>query len=435
MKRKLTAFSLIAASLSLGVFFSSCHQAIFSSINAEVALEKNGLNGDINSIVYHGDYIYAANGAVYCKTNQPSSYTGLDNGQWTLATSPDVSEFYDSSDTSADLPGEVTFLASDDTYLYASVIVWHESNNGYNEAYSRKIFCAPVAANGTSLNWEEVDVSSIVGDTKDTATATVKSVFDNKYVKVSYTDGKASYDLSKRNAYARIYCESDSAYHVYSLDGPNVPAPVPDDTNGAGEETCSAVYYKGEDYFSSYYAFAANDDYIYYAKTFTTSGLGLTSTVSASSTLYYANQWDSEKGYTLSGTETSDTSASDLGNIYSISLAKDFILVGSSSGLKRVELADDGIPKDRYTFSSSLSSNNGDSIISCYVFTTFILDPERNEGDPTAANGTDEYACSTIYGSITSSSDSFSDTGLYAFYPSRGTWNRDGTSNDANSGN
>ena len=60
----------------------------------------------------------------------------------------------------------------------------------------------------------------------------------------------------------------------------------------------------------------------------------------------------------------------------------------------------------------------------------FILDPSKNEDS--AVNGTDEYAASTIYGSISSSSDSIENVGLYAFYPGRffnqtsGGWNRDG---------
>ena len=50
----------------------------------------------------------------------------------------------------------------------------------------------------------------------------------------------------------------------------------------------------------------------------------------------------------------------------------------------------------------------------------FVLDPTKPEGQ------TDEYASMMIGGSLTSSQDTFSETGLYAFYPSRHVWNRDG---------
>ena len=47
----------------------------------------------------------------------------------------------------------------------------------------------------------------------------------------------------------------------------------------------------------------------------------------------------------------------------------------------------------------------------------------------------DEYAWMTIHYSITSSSLSFDEIGLYSFYPERGTWNRDGTADDSSDGN
>ena len=79
-------------------------------------------------------------------------------------------------------------------------------------------------------------------------------------------------------------------------------------------------------------------------------------------------------------------------------------------------------------------SNNADSIISEYVLKVFILDPTKMD-DVKNTNGTDEYCCSTIYGSITGSADTFKESGLYAYYPERGTWNRDGTSNKELKGN
>ena len=105
--------------------------------------------------------------------------------------------------------------------------------------------------------------------------------------------------------------------------------------------------------------------------------------------------------------------------------------MGTSSGLGRVNISTDGTPES----SSSDFSSNGDSIISEYVFKVFVLDPSKQEDTASNENGTDEYAASTIYGSIRGSSDTFSETGLYAYYPSRHKWNRDGTSDTSSGGN
>ena len=70
--------------------------------------------------------------------------------------------------------------------------------------------------------------------------------------------------------------------------------------------------------------------------------------------------------------------------------------------------------------------SNGNSVISEYVFMVFVLNPNKKEGSYSTEEGTDEYASSTIYGSIRSSSDSWDDAGLYAWYPAQKEWNRDG---------
>lgn len=431
MKRTFKNLIFITAFFS-ALILSSCHDSLFESINAEVKLDSNGINGDINSFARHGENIYLTNGSIYYKSNEGSTKTGAWNKQWVkLSSAPSISSYYDPTDTSADIPGSISSIASDGTYLYALVIVWHESNSGYNEGYTRRLFCT--TADGSEItesSWTEIDATSITGTFENSSSGYVKNIFDNKYVSVSYdSEGKPSFDLTLRNAYARIYCKADSAYHVYKLNGTSVPTLVADGTNGSDAYTASAVYYKGSDYFSPYYALSANDKYIYYSKTRTVKD---GSTVEAHSEIYYADGWDSTNGFTLGGTETSV--AFNDGSVLSISVTKNYLLLGTSSGLKRTALTE-GVPSASKTaFSTGYNTNNGDSIISCYVFKTFVLDPARNEGDNTST-GTDEYACSTIYGTISSSSDSFPETGLYSYYPSRGTWNRDGTADDSSKGN
>ena len=70
-------------------------------------------------------------------------------------------------------------------------------------------------------------------------------------------------------------------------------------------------------------------------------------------------------------------------------------------------------------------SNNAQALMSTnYSITSILaLDNTANE------EATDIYAAANIEGSFGSSSHAtFEDIGLKAYYPARGTWNRDGTS-------
>ena len=177
-----------------------------------------------------------------------------------------------------------------------------------------------------------------------------------------------------------------------------------------------ACYFQGTDYFSRGYSMSANQNYLYFVGTYTSGN-----NVAGNSVLYYYD-----------GGSTIYEASLSAGSLLSVAAAKDYILLGTSSGLGRATLNGDyGAP----TGGTPDFDNNGDSVISEYVFMVFVLDPSKCENNPnTITNedgetewlGTDEYGASVIKGSIRSSSDSWDDTGLYAYYPSRDEWNRDG---------
>lgn len=409
---------IFASALSLSALcLTSCHDSIYEEINKEVKLESWGINGDIYSIIRAGDYIYLSNGKIYYKTNKPSSETGLQNRQWHKTNTP--------STYAIDyVPATTNYIASDSNYIYALTLFWYENSSGVNKIKYRKIYAAEIpTAASSGLSWKEIDCTPISA----TTSSNIRIIFDNQAV-----------ESADRAAYVNLYSDDDEAFHVYKLNGTNQPQLIPDGTNGTGSDTISAVYFpkNGQTYFSGYYTMTANDEYIYYTTTTTNSS----NRVSTDSKIYRANGYGT---YTSSGSEitgfTLDSEAAvstscDASGILSLAVTKNYLLVGSTSGLHRVVLSSTGdstsIDKIPYTKCAAFpSQNNGESIITEYCFKVFVLNPDLNESEG------DEYCTSTIYGSVSGSSDSWDETGLYAYYPGRGKWNRDGTSNTSSNGN
>lgn len=398
MKKSIINSIFLCAAFACLVGFSSCHDDIYGAINNEIKLNSSGLQGDMHSIVHYKNYILTCNGEIFYKTNKPSSETGHHNGQWNSTTSP-TSEKGDN-----DIPATTYFLASDSEYLYALTYIWVENDDGENEPKPATIY-ATNSDPATGLVWTKVE--NISGGNYSFENA--KVIFDNKYFSVADDN---SVPIDKREAYARIRATSGTAYKLYKLNGSNAPTEISGETfvDEASNETnaISACYFNGKNYFSKYYGMSSNANCLYYTKTYTRSN-----NVSTNSSLYYITASDA----------TEQSVDLDAGGLLSIAAAKDYILLGTSSGLSRVKINETtGIP---YGDTSGMSSN-GNSVISEYVFMVFVLNPNKNEGSSDPASGTDEYAASTIYGSIRSSSDSWDDAGLYAWYPAKNEWNRDG---------
>lgn len=398
MKKSIINSIFLSAAFACLVGFSSCHDDIYGAINNEIELNSSGLQGDIHSIVHYKDYIFTCNGKIFYKTNKPSSETKSYNGGWNSTTSP-TSEKGDN-----DIPATTYFLASDSEYLYALTYIWVENDDGENEPKTATIY-ATNSDPATGLVWTKVE--NISGGNYSFENA--KVIFDNKYFSVA-DDNSVSID--KREAYARIRATSGTAYKLYKLNGSSAPTEISGETfvDEASNETnaISACYFNGKNYFSRYYGMTSNANCLYYTKTYTRSN-----NVNRNSSLYYITASDSSE-------QSVDL---DAGGLLSIAAAKDYILLGTSGGLERVAINQTtGIPNG----STSKMRSNGNSVISEYVFMVFVLNPNKLEGSDNQTLGTDEYAASTIYGSIRSSSDSWDDTGLYAWYPSNDEWNRDG---------
>lgn len=389
MKKQFYSILIAAASTAAALLtLASCHDDIYGLINNEVALESHGLNGDC-TIVRYKDCLALANGSVYLKTGKPSRETGGENRQWNRTTSP-TTEKGDN-----DVPATTCFLAADADYLYALSYIWEEDEDGDNYPKRAELYVTnsdPADGNG-KLEWKKIELVD-TGITDSLSFRNVQIIFGNQAA-----------EQSERAAYARIRKNGSSDYKLYRLNGTDIPTEVADahfiDPQSNAANAVSACRFEGTDYFSQYYSMSANSSYIYYTKSRTKSN----SRVDGDSSLYYRDPRKSDYR----------EAKVDAGSILSLAVTNNFVLIGTTGGIKRVRLYD-GIPENDTT----KFSNNGNSIINEYVFAVFVLEPDKNEGE------TDEYAVSTIHGSIRSSSDAWEDAGLYAYYPTRREWNRDG---------
>ena len=381
MKFKKTVYIFLTAALS-SFFLSSCHDNIYELIEKEVKISKDGLNGDINSITECGGYLFLSRGDIFAKEAvQSSTLNGRNNG-WKQVNKPQGSK------SDFRVPAIAPFLASDGKFLYALSYTWDEGEDGNNTPDTVKVFAAQIESPFTNIDWKSVDISSINPSEKY---GVQKIIFDNK----SKTSGAA---------YVKIRSVNSTDYEIYKLNGTETPSLV--SISGANSidseknDIINCVNFNGTDYFSKYYAMTSNDKFLYYAPSYTR---GSSNYISSDTCIYYS---------ATPGTAGSFTKKKTDHFIYSIAITKDYLLFGTSRGLEHMLLDEaTGVPVETKGF-----SNNGGSVISEHVYMVYVLDSTLNEAM------TDMYAASTIYGSISSSTDSYELGGLYAYYPKNGDW-------------
>lgn len=373
-KNRFIAF-VSAVSLTAGLLFTSCYDNIYALIEKEVAIDNDGLNGDISNIVRCGDFLFLSNGSIFGKKAEPRI-----TKNWRRTTSPvnGASEF--------NVSDRVAMLAADDTYVYALALFYNEGDDGSNSNYKREIYAAKVVG-FPQLQWEKVNTSSITNGNSSGDNPTIKNIFDNK--------AKPSSRIAYTNMCGKIYkLEGTKAPIEYSVTG-NI---IGDSDPG---KIMNCANYKGNDYFSNYYAFVANSDYIYYSDVYTT---GSSHYISNSKNIY-ATEGPSSVKFTIHASN----------NILSLAITKDYLLAGTTNGLIRL-----CIDSTDQNYKNEVSmTGNGNNVISEHVYMVYVLD----ETKPMAM--TDLYCASTIYSSISSSTDSYDSIGLYACNAG-GNWNRDG---------
>lgn len=356
-------FFFLFSLLSSAFFLSGCQDVIFANIRKEVKLNDGTVAGSIRALIRFGsggqEYIYLANGAaVYRKINTGNVADHREGGWVKVCSARNIGN----SDY-------VVTLAADASNLYALTATWEENTSkGQNRWNGRYIYTSKDGGNSWGI------VSSF--PTSATGTGT-----DNPALYLFCTNTIAS---ANRQAFFNY------AGTGYKLNGTTATP----DTRANGASSCA--YLNGVEFASPYS--------IYYGSASCTDE----GRSGATSTLYYS------RGSTLYWKKSGDLKTTSAGDyIYSLAVTKDYILVGTSSGIKHFYLNGDGsVGGKRDDFDT-----NADAIMSSgyEVNALLVVDPSKNEIDNAIYSAMD----------FEGRSQQFDHVCLWAYYPSRGNWNRD----------
>lgn len=379
MKKYLNSITKIAV-LACAALFSSCHGVIFDTIRTEVKLTDAQISGDVYCITRHAgtdgsEYLYTSLGTIKRKdVTYNSTETELYGGQWKAVNKPS---------------GLITgIISAGDSYLYlTSLLIETVEDDGENEPKSYSIYYS--GDDGESWNLVKLE------DGTDIPTL----AYTDSIIKVFGTNSPKPANRAAFLNYAGLTYKLEAGVAKYiSADSTYV---------NLGTSSQSVALLDGVYYFSDNYSMTSNE------------------TKTNDATCIYTGSSDSIK-YLVSGAYDADADGygwvsvdPDLGTIYTLSYAKDKILVGTSDGIKNVILKDtaNGIPSDS---TGSFSSNAASALSSYYqVWQTLVLDPAQN------LESTDLYASMDFEDSSSNTSATFQNVGMWAYYPDRGSWNRE----------
>lgn len=357
------SFALICAAFFLG----GCQDVIFANIRKEVKLNDGTVSGSIRALIRFEDggqeYIYLANGKAVYRKASPKDVNEHKEGGWEKVC----------SGGSGGLGKYVVTLAADATNLYALAATWDENTNkGQNRWYTRAIY----ASGDGGLNW------SVVHNIPTSPTGTGS---DNSEVYLFCTN---TIEKDNRSAYFNV---GGVGYKLSSGS-----ATSSDDAKGAA--SCA---YVGKPVFAP-----ASSTY-YGSTSCTNEGMGGDAD---GKVRYWSNgstlHWDGD----VPGNKSVGS------RIYSLAVTKDYILVGTESGIEHYRLNSDGSVGGR----DENFATNADAIMSggYEVNALLVVDPSKNEKE------------NTIYAAIDfeGRSQQFDHVCIWACYPWRagsGKWNRD----------
>lgn len=359
----------LSALLLAALLFSSCQDVILDNIRKEVALEEGSITGDIRSIVRFKDCYYLANGGIRYKKNDTNYY-----GAWLNAPAPN---------------GQVIKLAADKNYLYALTGVSAEDQKeGVNIGKSRNLY---YSEDGST--WKPVT---------DFANAGSMDYNKNKPIGL-YIFCTNTINEANRSAYLIVNSTKDYgiADMAYKLNGDKISemelGTVNADTKPISNKTLvsqSCVYCNGE------------------VRFFTSTGSTTNETEFKEPTIYY---YGYSSKLRWGGAISNSEGVSCKGGVLSVGVTADYILVGTDSGISHHPL-NDSVPGAKTDFTTNAEA----TLSSAYrVLSILVVRPELNEAQ------TPIYASQVYTGNGSSNSAQFDHIGLWAYYPSRGNWNRE----------
>ena len=399
---KKTLLTIISAIITC-LIFTSCFDPIFSDIRNEVPLEESQISGFINSIIRYKDDIYLQNGRIYSKP-----ITSQNHGEWELDKSSQIGPLEFDYYAQKFFGEYIVRLASDKDYIYAlSYNFGPKENEGLNEV--RDIFVYYKTTSDS--DWKkssgalQTQLTEIANNYKNLEDKSYEMTDSTKTVVMFCTNTPQE---ANRHAYIKIGTK------LYKLDGAKLasdaaleeitsPTKIHNSESTDNSKIVSAMYINGDVYFSEHLACTTDE----------------TATTAAKFGYYAENKkLFYFEAANVTATDKQSIEIDSGNNIISMAISKDSILLGTDeSGVKRATLAA-GIPTD--TKGKDYVSNS--SIILCepYVIRElFSVYPDLTEKENTM------YASMQFRWTETNSGAQYSNTGLWAYYPVRGNWNRE----------
>lgn len=382
--KKITKKVVALAFLPLSaLLFFSCDGVIFDSIRDEVELEDAQISGDVNSIVRFKDDIFVQNGNIWKKSATLESAHG-----WEKTGKPSADADYT----------YVNKLAADSTYLYAQMTLLDEDHDE-----------GEIVTKGTRLFYSE-DGNSWNGPIEfENSKGETISQFTSSYAILFCTNAVQS---EHRKAYFRIRDSTDESYAVYELNGESatkLETKSSDESSGFDHSTTpvynskSCAYFGGKTYFSTGYAMATDE-----------------TAEEEATTLYYSSS--GSVFYSTDGENFTEV-ATGASSILSLACTKNYLYLGTSSGIEHspFETDSDGKPTRVPKAQTDDFDTNADSTLSSYyeVRAVLVLSSDSVEKDSTI------YGSASFSGSTSSTSATQDNVGLWAYYASRGSWNRE----------
>ena len=486
MKKRIfnTIFTIL-----LTVCFSACFDPVFYNITQDVAPEDASVSGSINSIIRYtvGDkeiLVLAADGGLrYKSAETQNDRSGSNNSSWKTYDQSllpfELHHFeYYGADGAYDHEGQTIIkVAADSDTLYLVTIQYAKDEaEGKTVPDTVRIWANSsfsLSESGTltsTADWVEIAKESY--DSSKTSYNFFTLINESRYsywysdfnVFCSNTPQKEHRAAFLRNGYVR---KNDERAVYYKLNGTNVLTPesaiaksvwdgnkyvatniaylngetdisdspamiIADNSNGIDID--SVAYLNGNYYFFDSIAVTTNETkdtdatLIYYGSTRSTNRS--TTDHSHISDSYLISLTCVTAGSTITPTTTTVLDVGE--DISCLAMTKDSLFIGRADytltstytgGVVKMSVNADGTPvlnSNNSAYLSSFTTNASIQLSSSYqIFTLLVADPSKAELD------------SIIYSSIgfkssgTSTAVNYKNVGLWAYYPSRGNWNRE----------
>lgn len=405
--RKTRQFSkYIAASLLvfMAALLSSCDGVIFDTIRDEVELTDAQVSGDVYSLARHTaadsrEYLFVTLGKIFKKDVNEATTSG--NGTDLHEEAKDHSTSDVGNWTQLEKPGKIAVTISSN----------YNSSSSKSELYLLSLNWESVDSDGENepinwtLYWSEDDGKTWTVCTYDSGDNVV--VTSSSYSQKNSVFGTNSVQKEHRAAFANLKGT------VYRLNGGVATEITSDESTYVGLESGLSITSGSRSvstfdgatfYFTTSYAMTSNETYssnatiIYYA---------------SGSSVYYRKASDTDW--------SSAVSVSGISSINSIAYVSGRLVAGTSSGLDNAVLGTTEDNLDIPTGDSGTISANATSTLSSYyeIKTVLAIDPSKTD------TTTDLYASTDFDGTSSSTSATFQNVGLWAYYPERGKWNRE----------